>query len=206
MTSGGGWPARGGRERDVLVVGRGRSEGARWRGYGTDDSHGGGTRQSSYEAHARTLAIAASVFAIGVDNGAYPLTARTAIAALAWVLAVAVLVLARRRDPAPGAAVAAGSGLLVFALLAGLSIAWSDSAERGFIELDRALMYLGVFAAVLVTAKPGEARRWLAGLGIGAAAVCILALVGRCFPSLGLSVSLAKYLPSIGGRLSYPLG
>ncbi len=206
MTTGRGGPAGGWRERDVLVVGGRRREGTRRQGEPGEDGDTRGTRQSTLEGHARTLAIAASVFAIGLDNGGYSITTRTALAAIVWTLALAILVLRRRREAAPRAVIAAGGALLVYALIAGVSIAWSDSAERSFLEFDRALMYLGVFAVVAVSARSGDARTWLAGLGIGAAAVCILALVGRCFPSLGLSISLAKYLPSIGGRLSYPLG
>lgn len=99
-----------------------------------------------------------------------------------------------------------GAALLALALVTGLSLAWTASSERGFIELDRVLMYLGVFAAVATLQGRAAAPRWVVGMGAGIAGVAGLAFVGRCFQSLGLSQSVHTLIPSADGRLAYPMG
>ena len=152
-----------------------------------------------------TLAVAAAVFAMAIDNSAYSLTSRCLIAILVWwtiALTVGLSLLPRRRPPA--------SALIVGGFLAGLtictllSIAWSDSAERAFNEFNRVALYLGVFALVVLAGTRENLRCWAYGIAIGIAAVGLLALASRLFPDL---VGTDEVGRAFGGltRLSYPL-
>jgi hypothetical protein len=84
-----------------------------------------------------------------------------------------------------------------------LSLTWTASAERTTIEITRTLDYLGLAAIIAATVDRRTWRPAAAGLGCGALAVCVLAVIGRLDPGA---------LPSdgIGGadvsRLSYPFG
>jgi O-antigen ligase len=115
-------------------------------------------------------------------------------------VALAIWPLAR-----PGrAALAVGACLAGLAVLAGLSIAWSDSAEGAFAESNRIALYLGVFVVVVAAARRGSARSWIDGLGLGIVAVGLLALVSRLFPHL---IGQGPIAPEFAGdaRVSYPV-
>ncbi|MBV9213723.1 MAG: O-antigen ligase family protein [Actinobacteria bacterium] len=131
---------------------------------------------------------------------------RAATGALALVAVVIGLAIRPREGGLRRAPVLVGAALAAYALVSGLSLVWAASAERAFIEFDRALMYVSIFAAVVVLQRLGGAARWAAGLAAGIAAVCAVAFIGRCFPSLGWTHSLGTLLPAVRGRLSYPMG
>ena len=161
---------------------------------------------TDFGPYAQTIAIAAAVVLLALNGGGYTLSARAVTASLAWILlllSVSLMPVTRTQSWTP----AVTGGLLVaFVLVTGLSIIWAAAPDRAFIELDRVLLYLGIFAAVVILAQVVEIHRWLAGTGTGITVICALALIGRCFPATGLNDSLHSALPSIGGRLTYPLG
>ena len=206
VTAGSGGTGGGGHERDVLVVPRRSGE----RGAGYRAEAGYGKRQSpaseAVSRHGGTVAIAAATFAVAVSGGGYSLGVRATTATLAWSAVVVAVAVRRPARTGWAPAFAIGGLLLALAVVTGLSIARADSAERAFIELDRVLMYLGIFAAVCLLQRPGDTARWVVGLGAGIAGVCVLAFAGRCFPSLGITGSLHTLLPSVDGRLAYPMG
>jgi hypothetical protein len=155
--------------------------------------------------HAVTLALAAGVFAIALDGGTYGVTSRDSLAIGTWwtiALAVGLAIWPLAR---PGRAAVAVAGCLAgLAVLAGLSLAWSNSAERAFAESNRIALYLGVFIVVVAAARRGSARSWIDGLGLGIAAVGLLALVSRLFPHL---LGQSPISPEFRGdaRVSYPV-
>ena len=202
--------APGGRDdRNVLVVGRelvgvGRHSlpGNQAQAYGGEAHH---RRAPSLSHHAQTVAIAAATFLLALDGGGYSLGARAAAAAVAWTFLLIALVAFDETRP-PVAVWVVGGALGALALITGLSLLWASSGEKAFIELDRVLLYVGIFALVARLATRVALHRWLLGIGAGIAAICLLSLIGRFFPSTNLNDSLHTLLPSIGGRLTYPLG
>ncbi len=94
--------------------------------------------------------------------------------------------------------------LLAYALWTALSLTWTESSERTFTELARALDYLGV---VLLLGLVLERRTWrsaAAGLGAGALTVCLLALASRLAPSAFPIDWAARTFKA--DRLDYPFG
>jgi hypothetical protein len=154
---------------------------------------------------ALSVGIAAAVLALALPSGGYGITARALTAIVAWWLVI--LVLAHRLAPPalPRLARLAAGALGGLALLTGLSIAWASSAERAFDELDRTLLYLGIFLAALLVSGRGRLRAWTHGLAGGIAAVALVALGSRCLPGLVPAGSLPALLPGAQTRLSYPL-
>jgi tetratricopeptide (TPR) repeat protein len=153
-----------------------------------------------------TAAIALGVFGLAYDRGTYALTSRNAIAIAIWwllILAVALSLLPHARPSR--AALATGGLLTAFAVLTGLSLIWAESAEKAFAELDRVLLYLGVFTLAVTTQSQTNARRWRDGIALGLVAVALLALASRLFGDMIGDSDLATLLPDVSERLSYPV-
>jgi hypothetical protein len=106
----------------------------------------------------------------------------------------------------PRPAMLAGGLLALLTLLTLLSIAWSESAELAFNEFNRASLYLGAFALVVLLARPGDGSRWADGLAAGIALAGLLALASRLFGDAIGSVQTEPFLPGVTTRLSYPVG
>jgi O-antigen ligase/polysaccharide polymerase Wzy-like membrane protein len=117
-------------------------------------------------------------------GGSYDLVVRQEYGLVIWwVIAVGVGIglLPRARLAAPTRLLL--GALLAYALWTALSLTWTESSERTFTELARALDYLGV---VLLLGLVVDRRTWrsaAAGLGAGALTVCLLALASRLAPS-----------------------
>jgi O-Antigen ligase len=167
------------------------------------------TRATTLMHLARTVAIpaavAATVFGLAFSNGTYGVTARDSVAiAIWWLLALCIGTGAMPVSRVPRPALAGGAALAGFAILSGASIAWSDSAERAFDEMNRGLLYLGIFALVACGARRASAARWSDGLAIGIAALGLFALVARLFPHLIPSANASALFPN-DPRPSYPI-
>src|SRR3954453_3123244 len=150
-------------------------------------------------------AVAATVFGLAFSNGTYGVTARDSVAiAIWWLLALCVGTGAMPVSRVPRTALAGGAALAGFAILSGASIAWSDSAERAFDEMNRGLLYLGIFALVVCGARRASAARWSDGLAIGIATLGVFALVVRLFPHVIPSANVSAIFPN-DPRPSYPI-
>jgi hypothetical protein len=150
-------------------------------------------------------AVAAAVFGLAFSNGTYGVTARDSVAiAVWWLLALAIGTGAMPVARVPRPAVAGGAALAGFAVLSGASIAWSDGAERAFDEMNRGLLYLGIFTLVVVAARRGSAARWSDGIAIGIATLGVFALAVRLFPHLIPSANVSSTFPN-DPRPSYPV-
>jgi O-Antigen ligase len=154
-----------------------------------------------------TRLLTALILAVlAFDAGSFSLASRTTLAiAVWWTLGLAVLtgLLPQRRPDRLSLAVA--SLLLLFAAFSGLSAAWAPSAEEALTEANRALLYAGVFALLVGLATRVSAEHLSDGIGMGIAAVGLVALASRLFPELGARNDLASLLPEARTRLSYPL-
>lgn len=138
-------------------------------------------------------------------GGSYDLVVRQEYGLVVWwVIAIGVGIgLLPRVRPAAPARVVLGA-LLAYALWTALSLTWTESSERTFTELARALDYLGV---VLLLGLAVDRRTWrsaAAGLGAGALTVCLLALVSRLAPSAFPIDWAAQTFRA--DRLDYPFG
>ena len=80
-----------------------------------------------------------------------------------------------------------GVALLAFALLAGctaLSISWSVAPAESWLEANRTLAYLSLFAGALALGRMAP-HRWpavLHGIALGCVIVCLWALLTKVFP------------------------
>ena len=112
-----------------------------------------------------------------------------------------------RAEP-PTAAIVAGLCLAAYAGLIALSMAWASDDGSAFEDAIRALAYLGVFVLVVVASPRESAGAWLKGLAIGLTAVGVIALLARFEPGPfgDPDADLAQTIPSIVGRLTYPVG
>ena len=153
-----------------------------------------------------TLAIAALTFGLALEGGGYGVPARSGIAiALGWTIMLGVGLSLLPLDRVPRAAVIVGGLLAAFALLTGASALWADDPEGAFLEFDRATLYLALFALIVLAARRDDARRWSDGLRAGIAAVGVLSLASRCFPHLLPAGDVARFLPAVETRLTYPV-
>src|SRR4051812_22378537 len=128
-------------------------------------------------------ALGAAVFLLAYDNGAYSLRTQATAGVVVWwaILLAAVVGLARAdRMSAPARRVGAAlAGLAGWTLASAL---WSPSAELSVAEVNRVLLYLGVFLAVALLARPGTAGWWADGLAVGISAIAVVALASRLSP------------------------
>jgi hypothetical protein len=138
-------------------------------------------------------------------SGSYGPTAREPIAiGVWWALGLGAALSLWPLARVPRAALVSAGLLAALGLLSGLSIAWSDSAENAFAEVDRVALYLGVFALVVVVARRGSARRWADGLAVGITAVGLVALASRLLPGVIHGQDLSSFFSGTT-YLSYPL-
>jgi hypothetical protein len=159
--------------------------------------------------HLITGGVAGATVALALAGGGFGPTAFAAAGLIVWVLALIGLAtgVVPRAEP-PGPAVLAGLMLAGLAALMAISLAWASDDGSGFEDVVRTLAYLGMFVAVVVASGRGQARPWLAGLAIGVTLVGAIALLGRFEPSWfgNPDADLAKSLPAVLGRLTYPIG
>jgi hypothetical protein len=154
-----------------------------------------------------TAAIAGLVFLLAYDRGGFALSARVTTAIVAWwavLLGIGLGVWQRARVPRAAWIVA---GLLAaFAVWTFVSIWWAKSAEEAFVEFNRATMYLAIFLIAVFAGTRGNIRRWADGLAVGVAAIAVVALVSRLFPSTFSLQGFPTFLPGAATRLSFPIG
>jgi hypothetical protein len=150
-------------------------------------------------------AVAVVILVLALENGAYGVVDRGILAVgVWWAIALCAALRLWPRQPPPPAALLAGGFLALLAGLTALSITWADSAEKAFAEVDRLLLYLGVFTLVVMATRRGDATRWSNGLAIGITAVGVLGLVSELFPDFIGPGAPPSFFAS-ENRLSWPL-
>src|SRR5918992_387630 len=155
---------------------------------------------------ALTLGVAAAIFTLGLDGGAFALTTRGSLAiGVWWTIAVLAALGFGPEGGIPRAALITGGFLAAFVAWTGASIAWADSAERALAEFNRAALYLGVFVLAVLAGGRRFAPRWADGLAIGLAGTGLIALTSRLFPNLLPEGELTRFLEQTETRLSYPV-
>lgn len=151
------------------------------------------------------LLVAAGVFLLALNDGTYQVTARSGLAIAAWwAIAVGVVLRLWPRRRLPAEAWVAGGALALLGALAAASMAWASSPESAFAELDRILIYVGIFTLVVLMSRRGDAGRWSDGLALGITAVGLLALTSELFPGSIGPKAPPTFFPG-ENRLSYPV-
>ena len=156
--------------------------------------------------HVPTAVVSLAVVGLALADGAYALTARGILAIAVWWAIIIGLGLALLPFRRPTREAYITGGLFVcLGVLAALSIGWSLSPERAFVEFDRMALYIGVFILAVLAGTRDNITRWADGLAIGVAAVGLLALASRAFPGLpGGDEELSLIDPQ--ARLAFPFG
>ncbi len=153
-------------------------------------------------AAATAIAI---VLALAWRAGGYFPTAYLGAGAVAFAVLGGLLALRPPHYALSSHALLALGALGAFAVWIGLSSRWSSSPLTAIEDMQRALVYVGLFGLGLVAAGSGRFSRLLVWGALGAVLVIVGAgLVSRLYPDLIGPVSdpggLADY------RLGYPLG
>jgi hypothetical protein len=153
------------------------------------------------------LVVTGAVFWIAYDDGSYGLPSRAALAiAVLWGIVVGlglgVFSLARLSR---GTVVVCGL-IVALAFWTLVSVFWAPSEEATFNEFNRAALYLGVYALVVLASTRRTVGRWADGLALAVVGVATVALVSRLFPGSFSDRGLATFLPSAATRLSFPIG
>jgi hypothetical protein len=171
-------------------------------------SHGAGNDahlvfRAKLEEWAAFLAPVALIGGLALAGGGYELSDRHVAGLIVWLVVVALLVLG-----VAGRAILArpfhwGAGLVLgLAVWSAISSLWSGSVELSVAEVDRVLVYLGVFLAAFLVAQTDRRRqRFGEGIAVAVVGVVLLALASRLLPHV-FDLSAEK---SNGSRLYYPL-
>lgn len=148
--------------------------------------------------------VAGLLILAGWTSGGY-FAADVALIGTVALVALAVVALVAPRLALPsGAGLLTLTGLVSFALLSGLSGAWSPDPSGAAHAMLRALTYAAVFLLALSAAGTGRHAALLLRLIVGVlVAICAAALLSRLRPFL--VPSDPALVAFAGGRLSYPI-
>jgi hypothetical protein len=141
-----------------------------------------------------------------IGGGSSPDARSVAAILVWWAILMGIAFSIAPRAPVPRAAVVTAALLGSFALLAAFSIAWAPSAERAFLEGDRAFLYVGILLIPVLVARRGDTARWADAMALAIVVVAVLGLGQRLFPGVFPDDSVGGLLPNAATRLSYPLG
>ncbi|MEK6326315.1 MAG: O-antigen ligase family protein [Actinomycetota bacterium] len=153
------------------------------------------------------VAVAVLYVAVAVADGGYSKAVIAgATVAIWWTVVIALAVGGWPRARVPAVALGAGACIAALAAWVAISVGWASDNGGAFVEIVRALGYLGLFVLIVIASPRASARAWLGGVALGLVVVAGLALLSRFEPSFGSSKELGAFLPAVAGRLSYPIG
>jgi len=146
------------------------------------------------------------VVLLGLEGGGYDPLVHDQVGIAAWwalLATVAVGVLPRRRL---GPAALGGLALLTaFAVWVCLSLIWTESSERTFVDAARALTYVALFALVLVSRDGRETQRLIGAVAAGIVLIATVALLSRLHPDWFPTAQQTGRILGAEDRLSFPL-
>jgi O-Antigen ligase len=146
------------------------------------------------------------VVLLGLEGGGYDPLVHDQVGIAAWwalLALVAAGALPRRRL---GPAALGGLALLAaFAVWICLSLIWTESAERTFVDAARALTYVAIFALVLISRDGRETQRLIAAVAAGIVVVAGVALLSRLHPDWFPTAQQTGRILEAEDRLSFPL-
>jgi hypothetical protein len=146
------------------------------------------------------------VVLLGLEGGGYDPLVHDQVGIAAWwalLATLAVGALPRRRL---GPAALGGLALLTaFAVWVCLSLIWTESTERTFIDVARVLTYLALFALVLISRDGRETQRLIGAVAAGIVVVAGVALLSRLHPDWFPTAQQTGRILEAEDRLSFPL-
>lgn len=150
--------------------------------------------------------MAAAIFTLALAGGGFGEVELGVAAAAVWLLIAGLGLGGRLSFGGMRAELGLALGLLaLLAVWTAFSFGWASDDGAAFVDLARALLYLGAVALAGLSARPAAAPSWLAGLALGGVAIALLAVASRTL-GFGGDDALAAELPRAAERLSYPLG
>lgn len=155
---------------------------------------------------ATALPVGAAMLAVAMAGGGFGPIALGVCTAAIWLLIAGLGVGGRLSFAGLTTPLALVLGLLaLIAAWTALSLSWAGDDGAAFVDLARGLLYLGLVTLVGLTARPGDAASWIAGVAVGGTAIAVVAVASRSL-GFGADAELAEVLPRAAERLSYPLG
>ena len=146
------------------------------------------------------------VVLLGLEGGGYDPLVHDQVGIAAWwalLALVAVGALPRRRL---GPAALVGLALLIaFAVWVCLSLFWTESAERTFVDAARVLTYVALFALVLISRDGRETQRLIGAVAAGIVVIAGVALLSRLHPDWFPTALQTGRILEATDRLSFPL-
>lgn len=168
---------------------------------------GGAWRPATLQPVIAVAVVAAFYIALALADGGYSREfIGGATVAVWWAVVIAMALGGWPRSRVPAVALGAGVCLASLAIWTAISIGWASDHGGTFVEIVRALGYLGLFVLVVISSPRGSARTWLGGVALGIVIVAGLALLSRFEPSFVGNRELGTFLPAAASRLSYPIG
>lgn len=154
------------------------------------------------------LAVAAAVFVLSYADGGFAPTTRSYAGIASWWLlgAGAAIGIASARAGVNRLALLALGLLAAFAVWILISINWATDAERAFAQFNQVSLYVAVLAIAIVLARLVPASWVVGGVALALSAIATVALISRFYPSTFGPQQGLKILPTLGSRLSFPLG
>lgn len=122
-----------------------------------------------------------------------------------WLVLLGALTGAFSLAMLPRRALVAIALLAGFAIWTGLSMIWSESADRSAQEAARAMGYLGVFVLTLVLQRRGGLRLTLGAVAAAIGLVSAVSLLSRLEPEWFPENETIDLLFAASARLNYPL-
>jgi hypothetical protein len=139
-----------------------------------------------------------AIASVASANGGYFATSFGWTALIfAWVAVIALVLVAPRWGMFDRVWLVAATALCVYTFV---SAAWAGSADVAVQGGERALVYVTGIAGALIILRRGDFTRWLGGLVLGAAVVCVYSLATRLYPTHFGGFNTSDY------RLFVPVG
>jgi hypothetical protein len=143
---------------------------------------------------------------LGLEGGGFDALVHDQVGIAVWWVALAtVLAGALPRRRLSRSALTALILLGAFALWIALSLIWTESGERTFIDVGRAATYLGVFLLALGTRDSRETQRLIGAVAAGIVFIVGVALLSRLHPTWFDGAQQTGRILDSADRLSYPL-
>jgi len=146
------------------------------------------------------------VLLLGLEGGGYDPLVHDQVGIAAWwaLLATVAVGLLPRRRLGPAALGALGL-LAAFAIWICLSLIWTESVERTFVDVARVLSYVAIFALVLISRDGRETQRLIGAVAAAIVVVAVVALLSRLHPDWFPTAQQTGRILESEDRLSFPL-
>ena len=143
---------------------------------------------------------------LSLEGGGYdPIVDNQVGVVVWWVLLLATAVGAIPRGRLRRPALTALGLLALFAIWTALSLTWTESTQKTWLDLARVVGYVGVFALALSSAGSDRGKRILAALATAIVFIAALGLLSRLHASWFPTANQTARLLNDPERLSYPL-